>query len=112
MGAHARMPHTPLRLFVVVVTLPENSRRQRDVPKALILAPLYSLHLTHAASLPPPGLALKTPPGGGEEGSSAESILTLKNRESIHFGFFGDRLRRKESIHTMNRFIDSFSQYR
>ena len=25
--------------------------------------------------------------------TSAESILTLKNRESIHFCFFGDRLR-------------------
>ena len=37
--------------------------------------------------------------------NSAESILTLKNRESIHFGFFDNRLRWKESIHTMNRFI-------
>ena len=39
------------------------------------------------------------------EGISAESILTLKNRESIHLGYFQDRLREKnqfmihESIH-------------
>ena len=31
--------------------------------------------------------------------TNAESILTLKNRESIHFGLFGQRFREKESIH-------------
>ena len=31
--------------------------------------------------------------------TSAESILTLKNCESIHFGFFSQRLSEKESIH-------------
>ena len=38
-------------------------------------------------------------------GHSAYSILTLKNHESFHFGFFADRLCRKELIQTMNRLI-------
>ena len=37
--------------------------------------------------------------GHGQEWISAESILTLKNRESIHLGYFLDRLREK------NRFM-------
>ena len=37
--------------------------------------------------------------------NSAETILTLKNHVSIHLGFFGIKLRWKESIHTMNKFI-------
>ena len=37
--------------------------------------------------------------------ASAETILTLKNRVSIHLGVFINRLHWKESIHTMIGFI-------
>ena len=36
--------------------------------------------------------------------TSAETTLTLQNCELIHFGLIGNRLHRKELIHTMNRF--------
>ena len=53
-------------------------------------SPLKNIwRVAEQSSLP---LAERLLPCRGLRGS-AESILTLKNRESIHFGFFGDRLR-------------------